>query len=315
MPNVPSTRWSVFDVLSSARELAKTTDQERIVAEQGKYFYKLALSEIAGLLNKSSDPAYFTSTPLTLGTDIEFLTNTITVVNDTTKVISRNSGTFVTGSLVHLTYITASTGAIPYQFTIRIVTGGANAIYVVVVGTSATFNSSTQYCSAIVEKSNTSITSVDISAIDFDQIVSIEDSTYGQCLYVSPKQFASAGATGLPHSSYEESIIWTLSGNYIRFKTGSRITSAGTKTMYYQRQPSYPTDAGYTNDTTMVDLADKWIPLLIKRIYTYMLLQTEPDIPKNLAQEMSLDYQLISAFGGSEVANKDKDKSNITNKT
>ena len=70
MAQVPSKRWTAFDVLSSARELAKTVDQKKVLQEQGKYFYKIALSEIVALLNSSTDPSYFTSTGLTNGTNI-----------------------------------------------------------------------------------------------------------------------------------------------------------------------------------------------------------------------------------------------------
>jgi hypothetical protein len=219
MPQVPSTRWTAFDVLSSSRELAKTVDQKKVVQEQGKYFYKIALSEIVTLLNSSLDPSYHTSVALT------------------------------------------------------------------VIGDNA-----------------------NISDVLYDRIISIEDTNVGQCVEVGSQEFASLGRLKFQHKSYGDDIVWCLYGNTIRFKNGDKITP-GTKTMWYQRQPVYPVDF---SDTEYVDLADKWIPLLIMKIYTLMILQNEPDIPKNIAQEMQTYYQLIPGFNQAETQNKVKDAKQIT---
>jgi hypothetical protein len=310
MAQVPSTRFTAFDVLSMSRELAKTVDQKRLVTEQGRYFYKLALSEIVTLLNSSVDPSYHVSTSLTVGSNMEMLTDsTITAVNSTAKTITRSSGVFVVGSLIHVTLITVSTGAIAYQWAARITVGGATATYAVITGTDSTYSASPQNVAVFVERSNvTNPLIADISDIVYDRITSIEDSLVGQCIEVSPEVFSSLGRSDFVHQSYSDDIVWAQFGNSIRFRNGAKVTG-GTKTMWYQRQPNYPT---LYDDTEYVDLADKWIPLLVKRIYTYILLQTEPDIPKNLAQEMQMDYQLISGFKQAEVENKLKEPKQVS---
>jgi hypothetical protein len=306
---VPSLRWTFADVMSASRELAKTTEQQRLMQEQGKYFYKIALSEIVTLLNSAVDPSYIVSTPLTMAVDTERLTNTtITAINSTSKVITKSTGVFAVGSYIHVTLV-ANTGTVTYQWTGRITVGGASATYKLISGTDFTYIPASQHCSVFVEKSNLdNPLSVDISDIYFDRIIFVEDSSIGLCKEMSPEDFSSLGRSSFSHSSYADDIVWTLTGNTIRFKNGEKI-KPGTKTLWYQRQPNYPINF---DDTDYVDLADKWIPLLIKRIYTLLILQTENDIPVNIAQEMQMDYQLITGYSSAEIANKTKDGKQVS---
>jgi hypothetical protein len=306
MAQVPSTRFTAFDVLSMSRELAKTVDQKRLVTEQGRYFYKLALSEIVTLLNSSVDPSYHVSQVLTITADQELLTTAITSIVASTNTIVRSAGLFTVGEILVITLATSSSnGAIAHQWIARVVNGGASATYEVITGTDADI--STHIPSVIGIKSLSTLTA-DTSSYLIDRIITIEDSVVGQCVEVTPEEFASLGRGSFVHQSYADDIVWCQFGNTIRFKNGAKVTG-GTKTMWYQRQPNYPT---LYDDTEYVDLADKWIPLLVKRIYTYILLQTEPDIPKNLAQEMQMDYQLISGFKQAEVENKLKEPKQVS---
>jgi hypothetical protein len=304
MPQVPSTRWTALDILSASRELAKTVDQQKVITEQGKYFYKLALSEIVALLSPSTDPGYFTSTVLTLGSDIETLSQSvITAISST--AIARSSGNFVTGSYLAITIVLKSDGSMVSQWTAKVTSvGSGTAVISTVSGTPSTFNASTQNCSVIVLKTvSTNPLSVDISNIAYDRIISIEDSTYGTCTEIGLKEFGSLQRVDFPHKSYDDDIVYCVLGQTIRFRNGAKITSPAVKTMYYQRQPNYPTNF---SDSEYVDLADKHIPLLIKRIYTLLILQVENDIPHNLAQEMQLDYAAISNYAQAEIANRVK---------
>jgi hypothetical protein len=303
MPQVPSTRWTVLDVLSASRELAKTVDQQKVIQEQGKYFYKAALSEMVTLLNSGLDPSYYTSTPLTVAADYEELSQSVISAISATA-ITRGTGVFVAGSNLIITLVLKADGSIVSQWIAKVTTGGAVAVIATVTGTPSTFNAATQNCSVIVEKSNaTSPLSVDISAITFDRIIAIEDSTYGTCTEVSLKEFGSILRADFAHKSYQDNIIYCIIGNTIRFRNGVKCVSPGTKTMYYQRQPSYPVNF---DDNDFVDLPDKHIPLLLKRIYTFLILQTENDVPHNLAQEMQLDYAAISNMAQAEIQNRFK---------
>lgn len=305
MAQVPSTRWTVLDVLSSARELAKTVDQRKVLQEQGKYFYKAALSEIVTLLNSSVDPSYHTSQVLTIAADQETLKDVgdgavVSVVSAT--AITRATGLFAVGEILTIAKL-VTTGP-TWTIGIYIVTtGGASAVISKISGDTVTY--ATPWTSSRLVVSgikSLSTSSADLSSYLFDRITSIEDANVGQCKYVDPETFASLGRSDFQHKSYDDDIVWTLEGNLVRFRNGSKVT-AGAKTMWYQRQPNYPTN---WDDTEYVDIADKWVPLLIKRIYTFLILQTENDVPHNLAQEMQLDYQQISGFTTAEIANRSK---------
>jgi len=307
MANVPSQRWTVLDVLSMARELAKTVDQQRIISQQGKYIYNLALSEIATLLNGASDPSYFTSAPLTPA-------STIVVDKSATWTNAAGPGSTIdltftgglsgvgVGSLISGAVVNTS-GVLIHTIVGRIMNINSNVASVYIIdGTIPTYSELYRfYCN--IEKDSTDLLSANIANINYDKIVALVHSVYGLCVNVFPSEFFSIQRQAFPHASYVEDIIWCQSGNEILLRAGSKCTSGGTYTLYYHRQPTYPTN--YDN-TEYVDLADKWIPLLVKRIYTFCILQTEDDIPKNLAQEMQLDYQQISGFTTSEIANKMK---------
>lgn len=309
MANVPSKRWTVFDVLSSARELAKTIDQKKVLVEQGKYFYKLALSEIVALLNSASDPSYYTSSVLVVDdSDLTYPlrsqighTQNITslVKNGDTYTIAISTGfPLVSGSLISVLKTDANDPPLSQFLVAYLTSGGLTVQATAIIGSVGTFDNTVEnlYITVI----SPIVNQIDISTLDYDRIVSIEDAAYGQCIYVSPEEFASLSRANFQHKSYDDDIVWTQFGNILRFRYGSKVTTTATKIIYYQRQPSYPVNY---DDTEFVDLADKWVPLLLKRIYTLMILQTENDVPKNLAQEMQLDYQQISSFASAEVSN------------
>lgn len=319
MAQVPSQVWTPYDVLSTARELASTADQKKVMSEQGRAFYRLAISEIVALLNSTADPSYWESAPLTITADQENLSDTvnsggtITSINASTSTIVRSTGSFTVGSVLAIAYgdVAASTGAIVEQFIVRITSSGASATFTLLSGTAVTFNASAHSASVQVLKSQNLSTS-DISGIRYDRVVAVQSSTAGFCIPVTPHEFFSVDRPDFPNKSYDDDIVYTQLGNKLYFKAGSKIVGGlGVLTMFYQRQPNYPaTDAGYTSNSEFVDLADKWMYLLVKRIYTLCILQTENDIPKNLAQEMALDYQAISTYAGSELQNKMKQELN-----
>lgn len=320
MAQAPSQVWTPFAVLGAARELAKTADQRRVMSEQGRMFYKLAISEVVALLNASADPTYWTPTVLTVSADQERLADNainsgiITGYSPSANTLTRSSGVFVSGSIISVSVIDTGSSS-RYQFIGRITVGGSTGTYEILSGADGGDYAGYEIFVSVIKSTSTS--SADISNIKYDQIVAIQSSTAGFLVPVSPSTFFSLSRANFPNSAYADDCVWTQMGNTIYFQVGSKIQGGvGVVTMYYQRQPDYPsTDADYASTSVFVDLADKWIPLLVKRIYTYCILQTENDIPKNLAQEMALDYQSISNYAGAELQNKmqkDLAKANAT---
>lgn len=319
MALVPSKRWTAKDVLSLVRELTKTVDQQKVLVEQGKYFYNVAISEIVSMLNGSLDPTYFVSETISLAADVVINKDTtdtgnITQIdtNTSVKTITFNSSpnnNLLVGQLVVLSIWTTG-GAFTGLWAARIVSKGTTtSTYLTISGTEpagATYTTASYGMSvAAIGSAALYSSSFTVSTLTYtpDRIVEILDSTYGTCVRVSLSEFFSIGRSGFSHKSYDDDIIWTQTGTTIYFRKGAKILSEGTKTIIYQRQPIYPTNY---DDTDYVDLSDKHIPLLVKRIYTYVILQVENDIPKNLAAEMQLDYAQLSAAATAELQNKYK---------
>ena len=317
MAIVPSKRWTARDVLSMVRELTKTTEQQKVLVDQGRFFFNTALSEIVSLLNGSLDPAYFVSEIIAPVADTDQLVidtsggipTEVNSINASTNVITiapAASPVFQVGNLIIVTFYDSTVPAMrKWTGKITSVDGtGKIGTYTVIAGSDATMGATAEGTLTILRTNST--LSYDMSGLgnSVDKVVQIWDSTYGQCVYVEPGAFFSLGRTGWEHQSYKSDIVWTQLGNTVYFKNGASVVTPGTKTIVFQRQPTYPT--AY-DDTEYVDLADKHVPLLVKRIFTYVIMQLENDIPKNLAQEMQMDYAAIGAYATSEISNKRKD--------
>ena len=308
MAYVPSKRWTVLDVLSMVRELTKTVDQSKVLVDQGRYFYNTALSEIVAVLNGALDPAYFVSEVIATSSEIVNLNISATAgdisnINITSNTITRVPGAWKVGDIFTVQIYDINVADV-FSFVGRVISvdGTAKiATYTPIEGTEYTLNTFTNGSVWVISTLSTLTINTNSLSYSADKIVEIWDSTYGQCVKVDIGEFYSIGRSGFEHKSYDSDIVWTQIGNSIYLKNGSKCISPGTKTVIYQRQPSYPT---LYDATEYVDIADKYVPLLVKRIYTYLILQTEVDVPKNLAQEMQTDYAQIAAFAGSELANR-----------
>jgi hypothetical protein len=78
--------------------------------------------------------------------------------------------------------------------------------------------------------------------------------------------------------------------------------TAGLKTMYYQRQPTYPSI--WSSDA--IDIPDKYIGLLVKRAVTYCAIDMNGGINESWAKQMELDLASVRQAGESEMLNKIK---------
>ncbi|MEM3020498.1 MAG: hypothetical protein QW194_04205 [Candidatus Micrarchaeaceae archaeon] len=307
-------KWTVKDVLSVVREMTKTVEQRKVLSEQGKYLYNLAISEVVALLNGALDPAYFYSEIITLGSDIlldasaNISYGSVEVINATEDTIQRVSGStqWQVGQLIVVS-TWANNGNPISHWVGRIVAkdqSGYIGKYQVLAGSDVTFNYVSDGFANVTVFQTLSVLSFDITSLSkpLDRIVAIIDSVYGECVEVKPSEFYSINRSDFSHKSYDDDIIYTRIGNKLYFRNGSRVTNPGIKTIIYQRQPDYPVNY---DDTEYADIANKFVPLLAKRLYTYILLQLETgDVPKNLHEEMVMDYQSIMNYASSELQNK-----------
>ena len=156
---------------------------------------------------------------------------------------------------------------------------------------------------------------------DLDRIVAvgIKNSTgstnIAQCILKPVHEYLAVELGNVGTSVYSNSVIAcqlaTSSGSELRILPGteiynSKMTNAGTPislqiTVYYLRQPKID---NLNYETDYVDLPDKYVPLLVKRIYSYCLLQIQGDIPTNFSNEMASDYRQIAEFLNAEMLNR-----------
>lgn len=309
MAAVPGT-WTVKDVLSVVREMTKTVEQRKVLSEQGKYFYNLAISEVVSLLNSALDPAYFYSEVITLGTDIVLekganMGGKIKNINSVPDTIVSNANVLPIGCIISVS-TWSSTGTPLSQWVGKVISksaDGLTATYEILYGLDVDFSdTSGDYANVNIIKTLSTLT-YDLTSLskEVDRIVVILDSVYGEVVEVKPNEFYSISRSDFSHKSYDDDIIYTRIGNKLYFRNGANIVNPGVKTVVYQRQPDYPVSY---DDNQYADIANKFVPLLAKRIYTYILLQLENDIPKNLHEEMVLDYQSIANYASREIENK-----------
>jgi hypothetical protein len=316
MAQVPSTRWTPRRVLSMVRELTDTIDQRKVLTDQGRFFYDAAISEIVTLLNNSADPAYFKTVAFSLATDTRHYRdsshlylpdgfyNFSMTVNGSTLLITPSTYIPEVGTLLVITAhnMTFNPTASVYSCTAIVNSKTLTTCTATILAGNA-IASGSNYAHSMVAVGSSDAT-LDISSFTHpvDRIISVYDTVNGQCKEISLNEFRSLQRPDMQNNSYSRDIVWTQVGNTLMFKNGANVT-AGAKYLDYQRQPSYPVNY---DDSEYVDLADKWIPLLIKRIYVYVILQVENDVPQTLMNEINTFYPIVSATVGAELENRKK---------
>lgn len=304
MPLTPSTRWSPGKVLSIARQMVGDTQADRVDETLLRYYYNLALSDIVGALSATLDPTYFASSTLTTAVAARFINNTPSTVPSAGNFTAAAATypNIQVGMTAVLAGFTSGTTLVNWAeikiLTATLATGTWTCTYSVLIGTDP-FAGSTSWKLLLDTGDATDITA-DISAIKYDKIIAIEDSNNGYCRELSNKDFSALSNTNFLHSSYADDIVYTVKGNTIVFKIGPRVTN-GTKTIYYQRQPDYPTNY---NDSEYIDLADKYAGLLVKRITTYCKISITGGFDLDWSKALEADLMLTKSTLESEMMNR-----------
>ena len=341
MSILPST-WTVGDTIASARKIAKAQSAKDVSWQEASKFYASSLHEVVNQLNLATDPSYYTNEVIAMTSGIEqakFYSTTvsnphlsgsandgiISAVDAINKTISRTSGSFSKGSLGILTQFAAADPSFArgvwmlYIGVIRFVTSGTIAQYEVisdVFGTAIYDDPGTitpqpygedptyaEVSTSLALLSSLTENQFDLTGLQYtlDKIISIHDSEWGHCHPVNANEFFSISGEDITHTSYNDNIIWTRIGNVLYFKHGENTTTAGVKTIYYQRSPQMPS---YFDETEYVDLPDKYIPLLISRMVTYMMFSTSQAPP--ISQATQSDATQVSVASTSEMVDRKK---------
>jgi hypothetical protein len=298
MPQTPSTRWLVRDVISQVREVSGTSQLQTLVTNQGRYIYQTALMEVYALLNISNVQDYLASQVLTgassgaifAAADFKVATLSLEGIDFSTSAVVGKTAIFIDSGVAYIGTITK----VELNYT-------ATNDRLTLAGSSLPAGNLTGLAVYIVSSTDPAA-GYDISTLLFDHLITLEDSNVGLCTQVSPQQFGAQRRADFEDGSYAQSIVWAQYANKIRVKNGSGVT-AGTKTLWYKRLPNIPASNALW-DTDYVDMSDKFIPLVVNRMLAQIYTSSGQDIPANFHQAMQADYQSILGLSESDVRSK-----------
>jgi hypothetical protein len=340
MAYAPSTRFTAYDILSMARYLAKADDVSNVMIHQGKYFYELALTEIVTLLNGALEPSYLSSVEAVdkHADDSYVMTeDQLTVENDFFygSEMYGTTNTFVRCINLLQKRVYTDDGSI---LTIHDPLNGKQidkiiAIEPKVIGAGAEF---TAYINAPGQIKQVKLEQFQsMLRLDFSSGASKDDLVYmviggnkseaspvsdeGEWVASDSEYLPTAGtiATDLFDSVFirirkdKNNNQLTIVPNYLEGGASYRRIHYN---IWYQRMPNFPVSGtspstdGWMSDSThpsrFVDLPDKHIPLLAKKIYIYCLLQLSKSIPDQLSYDVNREYQAISGNMDAELKNQ-----------
>jgi hypothetical protein len=318
-----------------ARELSKTPETKLVLEQQGRYFYKMALLEIVTLLNGAVEPAYYTSllaedrytsgevrggctdqTVISVENDIFHKLpangiNSVCAINVLQKRLSTDSG----GDILDPIYGKEMDHIIAIEQSV--VDGDYKEIYTI-----------GQLKPLSLSKFQSLLRGDFAHGSYKDDIVFCETGgktssaisiTSGIAGDWTTRNTDQSGATYLPASG-DSTVKFNAHYIRLRYDPNNEIgvilnpVYSGTPAderiiqynIFYQRMPNFPADGsttatdgwrdGSTHTSRFVDLPDKHLPLLIKRIYTYCLIQLNQNIPEQLSHDIMQDYNQIYAM-------------------
>jgi len=315
----PSNQFTAHAVISQATSLSKTVSQEAVLEAQRKNFYRTSLIEIVTLLNGAVDRSYLTYLEAVNKHASDSYTPTerqIIVGNDP---IMGSAATWMSGINLLQKRVSSSVIYDPLKGRQidRIV-----SIEQRVEGTGASYTAVQPFSGQIKPAKLTEMQS--IMKLDFahgaykDDIVYLDiggtETTANGGAWTS----AEAGCDYLPTSGTGSETIFSTYWLRLRKDRNSTkipLTPAYVGaadyyrliyTIWFNRMPNFPLEGstaatdGWRPDSTsssrFIDLPDKYMPLLVKRIYTYCLLQLQQTIPDQLSADIMNDYRQIYAM-------------------
>jgi len=334
----PSNQFTAYTVTSMARNLAKTVEQAQVLEAQIHNFYRAALIEIVTLLNGAVDRSYLTKVE---AVDLHASDVTSTAATEKQIVVQADpimgSGvTFMRG--INILQKRVKTGGSTTTGIISDPLKGKQIDRILSVeqrveGTGATYQAVQDFSGQIKPVKLGEMQS--IMKLDFAHGAYKDDLTYleiGGDPVVAVPQVATTTAwttaeTGCDYLPTTGTVATDVSFNayWIRIRRdrlNSHIALAPNwisaadyfrilYTIWFNRLPNFPTEGttastdGWRPDSTspsrFIDLPDKHMPLLAKRIYTYCLLQLQQDIPQQLGADIVNDYNQINAMMAADV--------------
>jgi hypothetical protein len=334
----PSNQFTAYTIISQARNLAKTVEQSQVLEAQIHNFYRAALIEIVTLLNGAVDRSYLTKVE---AIDLHASDVTSTAATEKQIVVQSDpimgSGvTYMRG--INILQKRVKTGG---STTTGIISDPLKSKQIDrilsveqrVEGVGTTYNAVKDFSGQMKTVKLGEMQS--IMKRDFAHGAYKDDLVYleigGDPVVASPQAATTtawtsveAGCDYLPTTGTVSSdaifnAYWirirkdrlnstfALTPNWVSASDYFRILY----TIWFNRLPNFPLEGsteatnGWLPDSTspsrFIDLPDKHMPLLIKRVYTYCLLQLQQDIPAQLGADIMNDYNQIYAMMDADV--------------
>jgi hypothetical protein len=147
--------------------------------------------------------------------------------------------------------------AIMFKTTIASITDGNNVVLTDAYGSDLAAN---EFVLVTIHMPDTADV-IDIGALSvykvLDDITAIYDSTNGECLEFTEKEFRGIADPVYANPQYKNKVIYYRDGEYLRFAKGASVSAYGTRTMYYNRHPQVCSAL-----TDLVDIKDTEIKLV-----------------------------------------------------
>jgi hypothetical protein len=273
-------------------------NENQLWLPQRQFIVNNKLMKVYALLDGLNDPFYNMSTALTVAADIEQLHDAttnggiITGITAATNTITRSSGSFPAGALIHVWI--CDSGATVATFTARISVAGATATYVIIAGADA--NLAAYECVVFVQKT-LSVTTVDLSTLYFNRIEKVyDDQGTGSADRVfkeikDPVIFSDLWRDPL----FDKIVAWNLRGSTLQLGVGPSATAIGTATMEYRGKPNLWTDATPSNE---ILIPPEHNQMLQDEVVALYLTYTNQPVPEKLAgrlERYATMYQAASA--------------------
>ena len=268
-----SKNWTLADLESSLRVLAKEIHVEDIQSESIRKYINLALLDVARMLNGASAPDYHTELVVTtgeaLGTPVQatsFTHSTKTIVKTAHGLTSADIGKSI------LLFETDGTG-LAFALTLGYIVSITNSTSFVVSvspGTNLPNLGSYVYYKVLTTYSQTYI---DLSSLNIDRIIKLVDATNG--LVVRQGDLDIEGVSSL--NDNKNGVFYNHAGEKIVLKKGSNVSAYGVLTLHYYRLPAL-----LSTSTDYIDIKDNYVPLVMAHAKNYIYEHANKQAPESL---------------------------------
>ncbi|MFA5014274.1 MAG: hypothetical protein WC549_01855 [Actinomycetota bacterium] len=315
----PSNQFNAYQVLSQATSMSKTTDQQSVLEAQRKNFYRTSLIEIVTLLNGAVDRSYLCPLEAVHKHSSDSYTISARQIVVEADPIMGSGVDWMAGINLLQKRVVSNVIYDPLKLKQidRIV-----SIEQRVEGAGASLTSVQNFSGQIKPCKLSEMQS--IMKLDFahgaykDDIAYLEIGGNEEVANGGTWTSRESGCDYLPETGLDTDEIFNsywirlrkdrnspkipLAPAYVGASDYRRLIY----TVWYNRLPNFPLEGttaatdGWRPDSTsrsrFIDLPDKYMPLLVKRIYTYCLLQLQQTIPDQLSADIMNDYRQIYAM-------------------